>query len=318
MINISVSHLFNNLKQYGDRKVAIEEGAIRVPKNKDKANYKVGKGAGSIIRLALGGLKRIKFIEPSQVPPAATQFYGLMAQEFKNIQGLQSIARGEKQPGKMTATEASFLTISSNDRIQLQSVYEDQWIKETAGLVAEILQDKYEPERWVRILGEDDVVGIQQITQKLKTTKFDVDIMSGLTLPFDKEKRQQAFFAANQLVTQPVASPMTDILLKELEIPGWQKILKKYESWQQFVQFLQLMEAVKTGQITPEQGLELLVQTAQQQIEAGQNTIEGIEARNKEKEQLDRGREKIKKEGQREGQEKERDRQQAKNEAKRE
>jgi hypothetical protein len=318
MLNISVSHLFNNLKQYGDRKVAIEEGAIRVPKNKDKAHYKVGKGAGSIIRLALGGLKRIKFIEPSQVPPAATQFYGLMAQEFKNIQGLQSIARGEKQPGKMTATEASFLTISANDRIQLQSVYEDQWIKETASLIAEVIQDRYEPQRWVRILGEDDIPGIQQITQKLKTVKFDVDIMSGLTLPFDKEKRQQAFFAANQIVTQPVASPMTDILLKELEIPGWQKILKRYQSWQQFMQFLQLMEAVKTGQITPEQGLELLVQKAEEELQAAQNTPEGIEARNKEKEKLDRGREQIKREGQREGQQKEQDRQQAKDAAARE
>ncbi len=240
MINISVSHLFNNLKQYGDRKVAIEEGAIRVPKGKDKAAYKIGKGAGSVIRLALGGLKRIKFIEPSQVPPAATQFYGLMAQEFKNIQGLQSINRGEKQPGKTTATEASLLAIGGNDRIQLQSVYEDQWIKETASLMAEVIQDKYEPERWVRIIGEDDIVGIQQITEKLKTIKFDVDIMPGITLPFDKEKRQAAFLAANQIVTQPVASPMTDILLKELEIPGWQKILKKYQSWTDFVRFLEL------------------------------------------------------------------------------
>lgn len=311
MLNISVSHLFNNLKQYGDRKVAIEEGAIRVPKGKDKALYKIGKGAGSVIRLALGGLKRVKFIEPSQVPPAATQFYGLMAQEFKNIQGLQSIARGEKQPGKITATEASFLTISANDRIQLQSIYEDQWIKETATLVAEIMQDRYEPKRWVRILGEDDIVGIQQITEGLKTTKFDVDIMSGLTLPFDKDKRREAFFAANQIVTQPVASPMTDVLLKELEIPGWQKILQKYQSWQDFVQFLQLNQAVTEGKITIEQGIELLVQAAQQRFQQGQNSVEAIAARNQEKEKLDGERDKIRKEGQKEGQEKERDRQQS-------
>lgn len=313
MINVSVSHLFNNVKQYGDRKVAIEEGAIRVPKGKDKSLYKIGKGAGSVIRLALGGLKRIKFIEPSQIPPAVIQLYSLMAQEFKNIQGLQSISRGEKQPGKTTATEASLLAIGGNDRIQLQSVYEDQWIKETAGLVAEVIQDKYEPERWVRIIGEDDIVGIKQITEKLKTIKFDVDITPGITLPFDKEKRQAAFFAANEIVTRPVASPMTDVLLKELEIPGWQKILKKYQAWQLWVQFLGLFEAVQNQEITPEQGLELLTQRAQQQFSEGQNSVQGISARNKEKEKLDRGREQIRKEGQREGQEKERDRQQARN-----
>lgn len=284
MINISVSHLFNNLKQYGDRKVAIEEGAIRVPKGKDKALYKIGKGAGSVIRLALGGLKRIKFIEPSQVPPAATQFYALMAQEFKNIQGLQSIARGEKQPGKITATEASFLTISANDRVQLQSIYEDQWIKETASLMAEIIQDKYEPERWVRIIGEDDIVGIQQITQKLKTVRFDVDIMPGLTLPFDKEKRQAAFLAANQIVTQPVASPMTDILLKELEIPGWQKILKRYTAWRLFIQFLEVFTAVSEGRITPKQGISLVVQKATEQFQQQGQSIAGLEQQNQEKE----------------------------------
>ena len=288
MINISITHLFNNVKQYGDRKVAIEEGAIRVPKGKDKALYKIGKGAGSVIRLALGGLKRIKFIEPSQIPPAATQLYGIMTQEFKNIQGLQSIARGEKQPGKITATEASFLTISANDRIQLQSVFEDQWIKETASLIAEVIQDKYEPERWVRIIGEDDVVGIKQITQKLKTVKFDVDIMPGITLPFDKEKRQAAFLAANQIVTQPVASPMTDILLKELEIPGWQKILKRYQAWIDFVQFLELAQAVSEGRITPEQGISLLVQKATERFQQQRQSVSGMEQQNIENEEKEK------------------------------
>jgi len=266
MINISTSHLFNNMKEYGDRKVLMEEGAIRVPKGKDKSKYRVGKGAGAVIRLALGGLKRIKFQEPSQIPPAATQLYSLFAQEFKNIQGLQSIARGEKQPGKMSATEASNLATSSNDRIQLQSVYQDEWIKQTAGLIAEIVKDKYEPGRWVRIIGEDDKLGIKEITEGLKNTKFDVDILPALTMPFDKERRQASYMAANDLVTQPVASPMTDILLKELDIPGWQRILKKYESWQHFVAFLQLIEATKSGEMAPETALKQLVKRFEQEV----------------------------------------------------
>jgi hypothetical protein len=268
MINVSASHLYNNMKQYGDRKVMIEEGAIRAPKGKDKAMYRIGKGAGAVIRVALGAIKgqRIKFIEPSQVPQSATQLYGLFAQEFKNIQGLQSISRGEKQPGKMSATEANALVTSSNDRIQLQSVYQDEWIKQTAGLIAEIIKDKYDPGRWVRIIGEDDKLGIQQITQGLKDTKFDVDILPSLTMPFDKEKRQAAYMAANQIVTQPVASPMTDILLKELDIPGWQKILKRYGSWQQFLAFQQLIEAVKSGETDPRSALKLLIKKFEEEV----------------------------------------------------
>jgi hypothetical protein len=268
MINVSASHLYNNMKQYGDRKVMIEEGAIRVPKGKDKAMYRIGKGAGAVIRVALGAIKgqRIKFIEPSQVPQSATQLYGLFAQEFKNIQGLQSIAKGEKQPGKMTAAESNILAISSNDRIQLQSVFQDEWIRETASLLAEIIKDKYEPGRWVRITGEDNSLGIQQITEGLKNTKFDVDILPALTLPFDKEKRQQSYLTANQIVTQPIASPMTDILLRELEIPGWKKILKRYESWTQFLAFNQLIEAVKSGETDPRSALQQLIKRFEAEV----------------------------------------------------
>ena len=104
--------------------------------------------------------------------------------------------------------------------------------------------------------------------------------MPGITLPFDKEKRQAAFLTANQIVTQPVASPMTDILLKELEIPGWQKVLKRYEAWQMFVQFLELFNAVSEGRITLEQGIELLVQRATQEFQQRQQSIQGMEQRN--------------------------------------
>jgi CO/xanthine dehydrogenase Mo-binding subunit len=145
-------------------------------------------------------------------------------------------------------------------------VYQDEWIKQTAGLIAEIIKDKYDAGRWVRIIGEDDKLGIQQITQDLKNTKFDVDILPSLTMPFDKEKRQAAYMAANQIVTQPVASPMTDILLKELDIPGWQKILKRYGSWQQFLAYQQLIEAVKSGETDPRSALKLLIKKFEEEV----------------------------------------------------
>ena len=113
--------------------------------------------------------------------------------------------------------------------------------------------------------------------------------MPGLTLPFDKEKRQAAFFAANQLVTQPVASPMTDILLKELEIPGWQKILKKYQSWIDFVKFLELNQAVIDGRITPEQGIALLVKEATARFQQQQQSIQGAERINEQEKERAKG-----------------------------
>jgi hypothetical protein len=61
---------------------------------------------------------------------------------------------------------------------------------------------------------------------------------------------------------------MTDLLLKELEIPGWQKILKRYEGWVQFTQFLGLLNSVREGKVTPEEAIKLLVQRARQEFEA--------------------------------------------------
>lgn len=261
MINVSVSHLLNNVKMHGDPKVVMEKGAVWFPKGRDKAHFKVGKGAGRIITLVKGALgKRFRFEPPPPMNPAVLQMYQLSATEFKNIQGLQDIAQGKKTPGKVTATEAQHLAISSLDRIALQAVFEEEWLRQCAKLMAEITQDMYEPERMARILGPDGAPGIQKITADLKNIKFDIDIDAGFKLPFDEERRLLRFERALQLVSQPVANPMTDIMLRELQIPNWRRILEKYTVWQDWVEFLQLQEGVKTGKIDPAQAIRLLSQ----------------------------------------------------------
>ena len=269
MINISVSHLVNNMKQYGDRKILMERGAIDVPKGRDKEQFKVGKGAGRIIRLATGAISRnkIKFVEPANVPPAAAMLYGLFAQEFKNIQGLQDIARGIQKPGETTATESQMLAISSNDRIALQNIYEDDWVRENAGLMAEIMQNKYDPGRMVRILGQDGVPGIMQITQQMKNLRFDIDIIPTLVLPFDKERRVLNHEKAVQMIATNPTSPMLPDMLKLYEIRNWKKILEQTESWVLFQQFNQIFQQVAEGKLDPRIALQQLVQFATQKLE---------------------------------------------------
>jgi len=273
MINISASHLYNNMRQYGDPKIVVENGAIATPPGKQGRHYRIGAGAGSVIKLVKGALNRnaFKIIDPPQISAGAIQLYGLFAQEYKNIQGLQSIAKGEKQPGKMTATESQFLAVSSNDRIQLQSVYEDQWVTGVASLMAEVMQDKYDEGRFVRIVGEDSNNGIIQITEREKSVKFDIDVIAGTTLPFDEEKRLAKILQADQLLRQP-PTPLTPTILKELEVPNYKKILAEYEQYQNYLQFLGLMEQVQTGQIEPQQAVKLLMQKA---VQISQGNQEG-------------------------------------------
>jgi hypothetical protein len=306
MINISVSHLVNNMKMYGDPKVAVERGAIDSPPGKRGAHFKIGKGAGSIIRLVKGGLARFKILDPPAPSAAALQLYSLFAQEFKNIVGLQDIAQGKKTEGKTTATESHFLMISANDRLALQSAYEDIWVTEIARLIAWICQKNYEVGRIVRVIGEDNVVGAQQISEKTKSVDFDIDIIPGAQLPFDQEKREAKYLQAYKLMADPTPNPMLPEVLRVMEITNWRKILEQHGMWQKFMQFLSLFNAVKEQKITPEQGIQLLIKAAMDEFQRGQDSIEGIEARNKEKEQMDQEREQLTAKGESEGRKKER------------
>lgn len=318
MINVSITHLVNNMKMYGDPKVAVERGAIDSPPGKRKSHFLIGKGAGSVIRLVKGGLARFKILDPPAPSAAALQLYALFTQEFKNIVGLQDIALGKKTEGRTTATESHFLMISANDRISLQSAYEDVWVTEVARLIAEICQKNYDTGRIVRIIGEDNVVGAQQITEQVRNVKFDIDIIPGAQLPFDQEKKEAKYLQVYELLRDPAPNPMLPEILRVMEITNWRKILSQHAIWQKFMQFLQLFQAVTEKKITVEQAIQLLIKAAMEHFQQQQNTIGAVEARNVEKEKLDNERESIFKEGRSEGEQKERDRQQAKDEAKRE
>jgi len=145
-----------------------------------------------------------------------------------------------------------------------------------------------------------------------------MDVEAGSALPFDDEKRMVQHQAAYQMLAEPVVNVMLPQMLKILQIPNYQNLLKKHQPWQQYVQFLELYQAVIDGKVTPEQAIQMLVERAQQEFGQGQNTIGAIEARNKEKEKLDREREAIHKEGVAEGRQREADRNQAKEQAERE
>jgi hypothetical protein len=272
LINISASHLYNNLKQFGDPKVAVETGAIESPPGRKSEHYKIGAGAGSIIRLVKGALGRgaFKLIDPPQPPPQAIALYQLFAQEYKNIQGMHSIARGEKTPGKMSATESVHLATSSVDRIALQAVYEDHWIVECCKLIAEIAQQNYDTGRFVRVVGEQNIAGVQEITQDLKQLRFDVTIIPGTTLPFDEEKRAAKYMQAYELLNNPTPNPMLPEVLRVMDINNWQKILQAHQGWIEYTEFARMMDGVRSGEIDPQAAMQLVAQKMQEAVQQAQ------------------------------------------------
>ena len=289
MINVTVSHLVNNMKKFGDPRVILETGAMATNPKTRKA-FKIFSGAGSIIRVVKGAISRkaVSIVPPQDIGQGALMLYQLFIQEYKNIHGLQDVGSGKKPPGEMSATQSHELFISSNDRIYLQSVFEDEWVRQIATLVAEICQDKYDAERFIRIVGEDKVIGTQQITQKMKSVRMDIDIEPGQTLPFDEEKRNANYEKAYAMMQQPIANPMLPEMLRNYKITNWRKLLQKYEAWQMLFQLNQLYQAVKEQKIMPEQAIQMIVQQAKQRFMQEQQSVEGIEARNTEKGDFDK------------------------------
>jgi len=258
MINLSVSHLFNNMKLFGDPKIAIEQGAMAINPKTKKA-YKVGSMVGAVFRLARGGLQKFKIFDPPAPSAGALLLYKLFAQEFKNLTGLQAIARGEKQEGRMTATEAQHLAVTSHDRIALQSAFEEAWIKGVVERIAEVTQKNYSVGRMVRTIGEDRLVGAIQIAEEHKTVKFDVEIVVGSQLPFDEEKQQARYLQAYKLFSDPNPNPMLPEVLRILEIGNWKKLINQHRPWILWNQFLGLYESVKAGQTTPQQATQIIL-----------------------------------------------------------
>ncbi len=266
MINVTVSHLTNNMKMFGDPKIIVEKGAIDTPPGRHKEHFRIGKAAGSIIRVVKGAISgnRIQIVQPVTPSAAALQLYGLFTQEFKNLLGLQDVAQG-KAGTNLTATESSFLAISSHDRISLQNVFETEWVRKCCELIAGVCQLNYEPDRWVRIVGEDKSAGVQQITQRMSEVKFDVDIQPAPAIPMDAEKRMVKLNKGYELLGGP-PNPGLPMMLKALEVPGWRKLLEEHSIWAEYQRFQQLYTAVAEGKIDPNEGVRILVAAISQKV----------------------------------------------------
>jgi hypothetical protein len=270
------------MKMMGDPRIAVEKGAIDVPPGRQKDHFKIASGAGAIIRLVRGGLKKMKIIDPTPPSAAATQLYSLFAQEYRNLVGMQEISIGKANSKEMSATESQILATTSNDRIALQVAYEDEWIRKTVGLIAEICQRNYEPERWVRIVGQDDIDGVKQITSNEKNVKFDVNIIPGSTLPYDDERRKQAILSAYEVMKDVFPNPMLPDVLRELEVPNWKEKLQQHSGWVQFQEFLQLFEAVISGQVEPEEAVRILLDKAFKEVENSPKALEAKKSKGEE------------------------------------
>lgn len=239
-MNVAGSHMTNYLKFFGDPRIVVEKGALVKDPHLNKP--RLLSKAGAIWVVAKNAINRIRVDPPVGAPSGTMDFISFFAQELRNSSGMQEQTQGIA--GKnMTAAESTRLNANSRLRVALMGVIEEEALKSTADQLAELNQENWEVDEWVRILGQNNRKGIMQITQGMKSSKYDVDIKIGTSMPFDKERRRQEYVEVAALVANPANFPMLEELLVEFDIPNMDEILQKVEGYKMFEWVMQIQQA---------------------------------------------------------------------------
>lgn len=286
MLNLTISSLVHRVRLAADPERLLEEGALAKDRE-GKVRQKKPKGLGKFILVNAGKIDKIKNMDYGRLDPAIMLLAQIIKQDIDDTMFSQDVARGagsnktpmQKGTGKMTATEASKLDVNSHDYIAMQAIFLDVWIDLTLTLIAEIVQMNYSEGRMVRIISDKEERTREKLTQGMLDIRFDVNIVPGSTMPFDKERKKENYMIAHKILANPMPHPSLEETLQVLEISNRKKILQRHQGTIMFSKFLQLSQMLarvdskeiqSALQLIPElQPLyELMTQVAQLQIPA--------------------------------------------------
>lgn len=242
-INVSLSHLCNYIKFFGDPVTVIEEGALSGDTENKNVAQKLKAVAGAIWKVAKGGLNKIRREAPAPFNAGVVQIYELMAREIQDQTGVHEVARGKQAATGQTATEISLLASNTQTRTALQCMLEDDWIVRVMELVAEIDQDKLEAGQMVRIAGERNAPAVAQVEQGFCDTRFDLSLKVGTTLPFDRERIKQDHERLFTMFGPAVAPEVLDAF----NVDNADEVLGRYSVWQEMLQFQAQQAAMAKG-----------------------------------------------------------------------
>jgi len=258
-LNVSLSHMLNYVKYFGDPVVMVETGALAEDPQNRRVAARLRSRAGAIWKLAKGAIGRIRRDPPPPMSRGILEFFETIGRELRDQTGIQEIGMGRPAKGGLTATEAVRLETNTRLRTALQARLMDQFILNVMYRVAEILQDRLEPEEGVRILGPQNRQGLLQITEKIKKARFDVKLEVATTLPYDRERSKQDYLTLAQVLGVPAVLPE---LLKAFDIPNANEVMQRVTAWQQLQEFQRQQEAReragRAAEIT-ERGLQFAV-----------------------------------------------------------
>ncbi len=252
MLNLTISTLVHRTRLTADPERLIEINALARDR-KGKIRQIKPRGLGKIIMVAKGAIEKIKNMEYARMDPAAILLSQMIKQDMDDSMFSQDQSRGavsnktplQKGGGKMSASEAIRVDVNAGDYTGMQSIYLDGWIDNTLTLIAEIVQANYSEGRKVRIIGGDEERSMAALTSNLLDMRFDVNIVPGSTMPFDKQRKEASYLKAHELTSNPLPQPMLEETLQVLGIANRKKILARHQGTQLFAQFVQMAQLLQ-------------------------------------------------------------------------
>lgn len=258
VLNLTVSALVHRTRLTAEPERILEQNALA--KGKDgKVRQVKPMGLGKIIIMAKNKIDKIRNLEYTSMDPAQIALTQILKQDIDDSSFSQDTARGaasnktpmQKGGGKMTATEAAKVDVNAHDYTAMQSIFLDGFVDETLTLIAEIAQVNYSEGRKLKIIGTDQERSQATVDQALLDIMFDVNIVPGSTMPFDKERKKQEYITAFNFMAVPTPNPMMEEMLQVLDISNRKKILARHQGTVLFAQFVQMSQLIQ--EIPPEE-----------------------------------------------------------------
>jgi len=242
-VNVSVAHLANYVKFFGDPIVMVEQGAIAADPENRKITEKIRAKAGDLWKLAVGGIAKIKREPPVPMPAGTLQIWDAMKAELKDQTGTQDVGIGRQTKGSPTAYEISQLARNSQARTAMAAVYQDAWMAEVMGLAAEMDQKYLAVGDSVRIVGEGQRTAAAAIAAGACEAHFDVAMKITQALPFDRERMRQE---AKELFGE-IGPAYLPELLEAYGVKNKDAVLARVTEYQAFLAWQKQMEAAGAG-----------------------------------------------------------------------
>ncbi len=220
------THFLNAVRHHSDPQWKVETGSLAPDnENPEEAQAWVPNGAGSIIRVQVGKMSGVERQDPGQMPGWMFELETRVRERIQDLLGVQDVGLGRSSKGD-TLGEVQLLNQNTRLRVAMQEVALLVWLQQIAYGHAELLQQHYQPERWVGYLGDsaEAQVGTLQWTQALASTKFDLNIQLTSTQPYDEQREIAKYLKAADIV----GAPIFEELLKKIGIPKVDEIIAKH------------------------------------------------------------------------------------------